>query len=116
MTTKPRKYSTAQGGGSCDRWRNGWFRFTGKAGKKMFEGCPGHNIGCGTKILGYLNGFHPNADEGRVSRNVCFRNSSSCDINCKAITVRKCLTYFVYHFRSNIFRDIGCPAGYCGSD
>ena len=82
----------------------------------MLEGCPGSYKICGTVKPGYLDGSHPNTHEGRVSRNVCFKTSSSCSVHCNAIAVRKCFTFFVYLLKEEIVGTLGCPARYCGSD
>lgn len=53
-----------------------WYRFTGAAGTQMPESAPPTNV-AGTHAPGWLNGAHPNTNDGVVSRQVCFHWSGN---------------------------------------
>ena len=80
----------------CDGYLNGWYRFGGGAGTKMYTSCRSQYY-CSTNHPGYLNGNHPGPNDGIVSRTVCFRYSSSCCYYTTSIKVINCGgLYYVY--------------------
>ena len=94
----------------CDNHlAKGWYRFQGRAGKKMPEQCVATHH-CGTHAPGYLNGRHPIVAEGIVSRRVCFHWSSNCCRWSRSIRVRNCNGFYVYELGSTP----ACSLRYCG--
>ena len=69
----------------------GWYRFRGAAGDRM----PDKYVltyRCGTVSPGWLNGSHPTAAEGVVTRTVCYGYCWYSNI----IKVKNCSSYYVY--------------------
>ena len=91
--------------GYCDNGIGpGWFRFEGSAGTRMPTSCPPESR-CGTSATGWMNGGHPTAAEGQVTRTVCFHWGSCCRWSTN-IKVRNCGSYYVYYLS-------GTPSGHC---
>ncbi len=103
----------------CDRvssglagpqWNDsGWYRFEGAAGTQMPETAPS-TYSCGTHAPGWLNGSHPSAADGVVSRQACFHFfSDTCNWS-STINVVNCGSFFLYELA-----DPGvCRLRYCG--
>ena len=81
----------------------GWFRFEGSAGTRMPTSCP-PTYRCNTHATGWMNGVHPTAANGQVTRSVCFHWSNNCCHWSTNIKVRNCGSYYVYYLS-------GTPAG-----
>ena len=98
-------------GGYCDqRARHGWTPgvWTSFGSRMIPEKSPGINH-CGTSASGWLNGKHPTAADGVVSRTLCYHYSSS---NCQwksTIQVANCGSYYLY----NIPKPSACSLGFC---
>ncbi|XP_015780342.1 PREDICTED: uromodulin-like [Acropora digitifera] len=87
-----------------------WYRFQGEAGRQMATTClPTHR--CNTDLTGWMNGSHPNVEDGIVKRQVCFHGYENCCYKTTTIDVRSCGAYFVY--RLNKFSH--CKTRYCGT-
>ena len=101
---------------ACDSGlATGWYRFSGSAGSSMRSSCVsgyGSTYRCKTHAGGWLNGAHPSAAEGEVSRTVCFAWSSSCCYWSQTIKVKNCGSYFIYYLSKP---SVGCSLRYCGS-
>ncbi|XP_073250793.1 uncharacterized protein [Porites lutea] len=96
----------------CDnRIGRGWFRFEGSAGTRMPTSCPPY-YRCNTAATGWLNGGHPTAADGQVSRTVCFHWTSSCCEWSINIKVRNCGSYYVYYLSGTPY----CDLRYCGTN
>ena len=98
--------------GYCDSGLEpGWFRFEGSAGTRMPSSCP-PTLRCGTYGPARLNGGHPSVADGEVSRQVCFRWTSSCCEWPTNIKVRNCGSYYVYYLSGTST----CNLRYCGTN
>ena len=66
---------------TCDYYvlTPGWYRFKGAAGTKMATSCVPTNH-CGTHAPGWLNGAHPTATDGQVTRQACYHYFSDCNV------------------------------------
>ncbi|XP_072893098.1 uncharacterized protein [Hemitrygon akajei] len=73
----------------------GWYRFHSSGDRKIPETVvPQYR--CSGKKPGWLNGPHPNVEEGEVTRTVCFsKDEKPCDKK-QEIRVKNCSGYFVY--------------------
>ncbi|XP_069051673.1 uromodulin-like [Lepisosteus oculatus] len=93
----------------CDSNLNGWFRFLGPAGVQMPESCvPTHK--CGTHAPVWLNGAHPQPEDGVVSRETCGHWTGGCCNFRHPVHVKACPGgYFVYKIQSTN----GCSLVYC---
>ena len=96
----------------CDRLdlAPGWYRFEGAAGDRMPDECVPMEH-CGTYAPGWIQGNHPNVDEGVVIRKVCYHMYYNCCHFQNDIRVRNCSTYFVYELQTTP----DCPLRYCGN-
>ncbi|XP_054456466.1 oncoprotein-induced transcript 3 protein isoform X2 [Anoplopoma fimbria] len=95
----------------CDSHVSGeWYRFTGMAGDAMPTFCVSENH-CGTHAPIWLNGSHPQLQEGIVTLPVCASfNDNCCQWNA-SIDVKACTGgYFVYRLP----RPSVCFHVYCG--
>ena len=83
---------------SCDNTLTSvWYRLTGDSGSYLPESCPQpQNDVCGTYYPGWLNGIHPTAAEGVVTRTVCFSSSTTCCCYSIPIEVKNCGDFYVY--------------------
>ncbi len=89
-----------------------WYRFTGP-GSYLPESCPETQSDvCSASIPGWLNGIHPTAAEGVVTRTVCFSNTGGCCQYTTTIEVQNCGDFYVYKFVPTPT----CSLGYCGTD
>lgn len=87
-----------------------WYRFTNAAGTRM-PTSPVAKHYCGTHAPGWMNGQHPNKEDGAVSRKVCFNwNNNVCLWNIM-ITVRNCGAFYVY----KLPKTRNCYLRYCGN-
>ena len=89
----------------------GWYRFNGDAGTRMATTCPSFTLGrCAALRQGWLSGTHPNAEEGEVSRKVCFTFKTCCSRTVH-VKVKNCGSYYVYRLQP----PPDCPYRYCGA-
>ena len=89
----------------------GWYRYTGEAGTQMATAAPGDFM-CGTDAAGWLDGSHPEIDEGVVQRTVCFDYTPSDCWQTSEIEVVNCGNYYLY----NLPNPLSCNYRYCGSN
>jgi hypothetical protein len=80
----------------CDNHLNGWYRFGGGAGNQMSTGYNGHGY-CNTDYPGYLSGSHPGANDGIVTRTVCFYTGISCGYSTSIKVINCAGLYYVYY-------------------
>ncbi|KAK5908305.1 hypothetical protein CgunFtcFv8_016377 [Champsocephalus gunnari] len=95
----------------CDSHVSGeWYRFTGMAGDAMPTFCVSENH-CGTHAPIWLNGSHPQPQEGIITLPVCASfNDNCCQWNA-SVDVKACSGgYFVYRLP----RPSVCFQVYCG--
>ena len=100
----------------CDRGLNeagwngpGWYTFEGDAGDQLPEQAPDVRF-CGTAAPGWLNGNHPVAAAGKVSREVCFNwQGNECNWSTD-IGVVQCNGRFYYELPDTP----QCNLSYCG--
>uniref|UniRef100_A0A3B4EIN6 UMOD/GP2/OIT3-like D8C domain-containing protein n=1 Tax=Pygocentrus nattereri TaxID=42514 RepID=A0A3B4EIN6_PYGNA len=109
----PWRASNETGLGVCDRrfpW-NGWYRvlYYGKS-IRMAESCVPTSR-CSTYVTLWLNGPHPEIEDGVVTRQVCgSANSDCCYYRSTPIQVKACPdNYYVYKF----VHPINCNLAYC---
>ena len=88
-----------------------WYRFTGAAGDRMPTSCVEPDS-CGTHAPGWLDGSHPLAEEGIVTRRVCYHWSSNCCYRKNEIQIKKCNGFYVYR----LIKLPECDLRYCGSN
>ena len=105
-------YATLVGEELCDNLLSeGWYRFVEAAGTKMpTTRVPAYR--CGTNWSGWLDGAHPTAEDGKVSRKVCFSDRRTGCQYITTISVKNCGSYFIYE----LFHSPGCASRYCGTD
>ena len=94
----------------CDANLNGWYRFTGEAGTQMADSCV-NMYHCGTESPGWLNGTHPDLNDGAVKRQVCFSSFDNCCHHSSEITVQHCGAFYVYKLE----RQSHFNLRYCGN-
>ncbi|XP_015780355.1 PREDICTED: uromodulin-like [Acropora digitifera] len=95
----------------CDNnLETNWYRFQGQAGKQLAIKCPPVQK-CNTDLTGWMNGNHPNVEDGIVKRQVCFHGFGNCCHKTLTIDVRNCGAYFVYRLRKVSI----CNSRYCGT-
>ncbi|XP_067047603.1 uromodulin-like [Acropora muricata] len=87
-----------------------WYRFQGQAGKQLAIKCP-PVYRCNTDLTGWMNGSHPNVEDGIVKRQVCFHGYNNCCYKTTTIDVRSCGAYFVYRLTKVSI----CRSRYCGT-
>ncbi|XP_037399200.1 uromodulin-like [Pygocentrus nattereri] len=110
---QPWRATNATGLWICDRLFNwtGWYRllYYGMS-VRMADSCVNRST-CGTDITLWLNGSHPQTEDGIVTRGVCGRSGSDCCYyRSTPIRVKACLgNYYVYEF----VRPNSCVAAYC---
>ncbi|KAI4890924.1 hypothetical protein NFI96_021549, partial [Prochilodus magdalenae] len=110
---QPWRANNETGLGICDSdfsW-NGWYRlFYYGMNIRMAESYVDLN-GCGTYYGLWLNGPHPEVEDGVVTRQVCANEASnSCYYTSTPIRVKACRgSYYVYEFVSPVW----CPMAYC---
>ena len=85
-----------------------WYRMIEPAGTRLSESAT-EAYHCNTGETGWLNGVHPEMEEGTVTRSVCFtKNGDTCRYQAE-IQVRNCGSYFLY-----FLPDVGlCALRYC---
>ena len=88
-----------------------WHRLIGNSGTKIPESCVPMRR-CGTHAPGWLNGTHPQLQEGQVNRKVCYHWSSRCCNWQNNIKVRSCGDFYVY----NLVKPPVCSLRYCGDN
>ncbi|XP_056098277.1 uncharacterized protein LOC130077157 [Rhinichthys klamathensis goyatoka] len=100
--------------GMCDYnvdW-NGWYRmFNNGQNTQMPESCVNQYM-CGTYSPLWLNGPHPQLEDGVVTRQVCVSSwDGCCTYNSHPIRVKACPgNYYVYEFVKPIFCGAYCAA------
>ncbi|XP_076864067.1 uncharacterized protein LOC143516403 [Brachyhypopomus gauderio] len=110
---QPWRANTAPGLGICDvefNW-NGWYRLLYNGmDVRMAESCVDVNR-CGTYYPIWLNGPHPQVEDGVVTRQVCSNAGSDCCFyKSNPIRVKACPgNYYVYE----IVRPMFCNMAYC---
>ena len=100
----------AGSGGYCDRdARNGWTPgvWTSFGSHMIPEKSPGQGH-CGADASGWLNGTHPTAAAGVVSRTLCYDDSYNGHWK-STIQVANCGAYYLY----NIPASSACDFGFC---
>ncbi|KAL6482074.1 hypothetical protein MHYP_G00101540 [Metynnis hypsauchen] len=110
---QPWRATNSNGLNICDRdfnW-NGWYRllYYGMS-VRMPESCVDMSS-CGTYTTLWLNGSHPQKEDGIVTRGVCGRSGSDCcSYRFIPVRVKACPgNYYVYEFVRPNF----CTAAYC---
>ncbi|XP_055083327.1 oncoprotein-induced transcript 3 protein [Periophthalmus magnuspinnatus] len=95
----------------CDSHVSGeWYRFTGMAGDAMPTFCISENY-CGTHAPIWLNGSHPQLQDGAVSMSVCATFNGDCCRWNASVQVKACPGgYFVYRLP----KPSVCFHVYCG--
>ena len=88
----------------------GWYRFQGAAGDRIPDKCV-LMYRCGTEIPVWLNGTHPTAAEGVVTRAVCYTYGSDCCGDSNIIKVKNCSSYYVYELPRTVYY----RQRYCGN-
>ena len=88
-----------------------WHRLIGNSGTKIPDSCVPMRR-CGTHAPGWLNGTHPQLQEGQVNRTVCYHWSSRCCNWQNNIKVRSCGDFYVY----NLIKPPHCWLRYCGDN
>ncbi|XP_022781477.1 roundabout homolog 1-like [Stylophora pistillata] len=76
----------------------GWYRFP--KGRQMNTNCAKYHS-CDTERAGWLVGGHPSAEDGRVTKKICFgRTAPSCTCAYhNYIQVRNCGSFYVYKLK-----------------
>ena len=114
LSNGDRKVTTVNGPLLCDRSLGpAWFRFQGDAGTKMPTSCIFRNR-CGTHAAGWLNGAHPEENDGKVTRQVCFSLSTCCTWSVN-IQVQNCSGYYLYYIHGT-HPGQQCHLRYCSTD
>ena len=67
---------------------------------------------CGTDWPGWLDGVHPTVEDGEVRRKVCFSDRPSGCKYKKEISVKNCVSYFIY----KLLDAPACNARYCATN
>ncbi|XP_036420882.1 pancreatic secretory granule membrane major glycoprotein GP2-like [Colossoma macropomum] len=113
---QPWRANNETGSGICDRnfiW-NGWYRlFFYGMNIRMAESCVPTSR-CGSYYTLWLNGPHPQIEDGVVTRQVCGNQGSDCCyFTSTQIRVKACPdNYYIYEF----VRPIYCNMAYCTSN
>ncbi|KAI4899613.1 hypothetical protein NFI96_032154 [Prochilodus magdalenae] len=110
---QPWRSSDAAGSGFCDNYYNwnGWYRlFHYGMDTRMSESCVPASR-CGTYYTMWLNGPHPEIEDGVVTRQVCGNSGyDCCYFSSTQIRVKACPgNYYVYE----LVRPYYCSAAYC---
>ncbi|XP_036413133.1 adhesion G protein-coupled receptor E3-like [Colossoma macropomum] len=110
---QPWRATNETGGSKCDDYFNGtgWYRllYNGTS-VRMPESCV-NRFRCGTDITLWLNGSHPQIEDGIVTRGVCGDSGSyCCYYRSTPIQVKACPgNYYVYKFA----KAVSCKSAYC---
>ncbi|XP_036417474.1 uncharacterized protein LOC118801323 [Colossoma macropomum] len=111
---QPWRATNETGGYNCDRNFNwtGWYRLLYNGMNiRMPDSCV-NIVRCGTFFTLWLNGSHPQIEDGIVTRRVCvsFGREDCCYFRSTPIRVKACPgNYYVYEF----VRPFICTAAYC---
>ncbi|KAI4881807.1 hypothetical protein NFI96_003654 [Prochilodus magdalenae] len=110
---QPWRSSDAAGSGFCDNYYNwnGWYRlFHYGMDTRMSESCVPASR-CGTYYTMWLNGPHPEIEDGVVTRQVCGNSGyDCCYFSSTQIRVKACPgNYYIYE----LVRPYYCSAAYC---
>ena len=97
-------------GNTSPQWQgSGWYRFDGAAGTRMPESAPPAGA-CSTGLRGWMNGTHPEASEGVVTRDLCWAAGDDCSgLFADALEVVNCGGFFLY----NLPHIGACDYRYC---
>ncbi|XP_063788826.1 hemicentin-1-like [Pseudophryne corroboree] len=96
-------------GSHCDRNKIGWYRFTGRGGIRIPEGCVPKEK-CSTGAPMWINGSHPSPDEGIITLTACATWNENCCHWRTTVKVKACpLGYHVYKL-NGIPK---CPLAFC---
>jgi hypothetical protein len=116
LTDADRRYdfssSTNQ---KCDNRLQGWYRFGGGAGTRMYAGSCRSSYACNANYPGYMSGSHPSVNEGIVARTVYFYHPSygTCGYLSRSIKVINCADlYYVYQINGVP----NCNGRYCSTN
>ncbi|XP_073775004.1 uncharacterized protein isoform X2 [Danio rerio] len=97
----------------CDQYVNwfGWYRlFINGQSAQMPDTCVAM-YSCGAQGPLWLSGGHPTVQDGVVTRDVCARDTSCCNVKARPIRVKACPGgYYVYEL---VNPSIGCYNAYC---
>ena len=72
-----------------------WYEFYGTGGTQIATSCVIENR-CGSQMPGWLNGDHPNVEDGVVARQLCFSYNGDCCYHSVDINVRQCFGNYIY--------------------
>ncbi|XP_021376208.1 pancreatic secretory granule membrane major glycoprotein GP2-like [Mizuhopecten yessoensis] len=91
-----------------DKLIPGWYAFEYSA--SIPTSCP-QTFSCGTLLPVWMNGSHPSATEGPVTRKMCVNAGfdTSCCSSKFDIGVKNCGTFMIYYLNPTP----GCPIAYC---
>eukprot|EP00116_Pleurobrachia_bachei_P004756 sb/3465018/ len=78
---------------------NGWIRYTMGLGR-MMEEAPAISNMCYAEYQGWINGTHPEANDGVVKRQVCWKHGSDTCKKTNEISIRNCGSFYVYGISS----------------
>lgn len=96
-----------------DNLTESWYRF--QEGRQMNTNCAKFHS-CDTERAGWLVGGHPSAEDGRVTKKVCFgRTAPSCTCAYHTyIQVRNCGSFYVYKLKPiTVCKDTYSASRYC---
>ncbi|XP_072530492.1 alpha-tectorin-like [Salminus brasiliensis] len=110
---QPWRSNSAAGSGFCDHYSdwNGWYRLLYNGiDVRMPESCVPASS-CGTYLALWLNGPHPQIEDGVVTRQICgSAENDCCNYNFTSIRLKACPgNYYVYEFVKPAY----CPSAYC---
>lgn len=96
----------------CDENLRGWYRFVGEGGVRMPETCV-DVFRCHTSAPMWLNGAHPNLEDGIVSHTACANWNENCCFWNSEVKVKACSeesgSFHVYKFQGTP----ECSLRYC---
>ena len=88
----------------------GYYRLVGAAGSKIPKmRVPAYR--CGADWSGWLDDAHTTVEDGKVKRKVCFSDRSDGYKYAIRISVKNCVSYFIYKLYPP-----ACYSRYCGTD
>ena len=86
---------------SCDAQflREGWHRFTGPAGTKLYTRCPNSRNRCGTASPGWVAGGSYPSELGQSSSLTMHFHSFYCADDFGTVLVKNCGGFYTYKFQ-----------------
>ena len=103
---------TFSGTGSCDiNLAIGWYRFVDPAGTQLPETAPPTSH-CRTHATGWMNGVHPDVEDGVVSRTACYHWAGNQCQWSNPIKAVNCGDFHLYELRP----PPACNLGYCATN